>query len=121
MPILDAKTFDNPDDTRAFAAHGRLEIVKVGGHTVGRGTYEPGWRWSEDVKPLAGTEACEATHVGYILAGRMLVRMNDGTESEAGPGSVVVIEPGHDAWVVGDEACVVIDFGASVSNYAAPR
>ena len=121
MPILDAKTFDNPDETRPFASNGRMEIVKVGGHTVGRGTYEPGWRWSEHVKPLAGTEACEASHVGYILSGRMVIRMNDGTESETGAGAVVVIEPGHDAWVVGDEPCVLIDFGASVGTYAAQR
>jgi quercetin dioxygenase-like cupin family protein len=121
MVVLDAKTFDKPDETRSFASHGRMEIVKVGGLTVGRGTYEPGWRWSEHVKPLAGTDACEASHAGYILSGRMVIRMSDGTESEAGPGAVVVIEPGHDAWVVGDEACVFVDFGASVGTYAVRR
>src|SRR5687767_1189697 len=121
MPTLDAKTFDNPDETRPFAANGKMEIVKVGGHTVGKGTYEPGWRWSEHVKPLAQTDSCEASHAGYVLSGRMRVRMNDGTEAEAGPGSVVVIEPGHDAWVVGDEPCVLVDFGATVGSYAAPR
>ena len=121
MSILEAKTFDTPDETRPFAAHGQMEILKVGGHTVGRGTYEPGWRWSEHVKPIAGTEACEASHVGYVLSGRMVVKMNDGAESEAGPGAVLMIEPGHDAWVVGDEPCVFVDFGASVGTFAAPR
>ena len=119
MATLDSKTFDQPDETRPFAAHGQLEIVKVGGLTVGRGTYEPGWRWSQDVKPIANTDSCQASHAGYIVSGRMRLKMDDGTESEAGPGAVVVIEPGHDAWVVGDEACVLIDFGASVGQYAA--
>ena len=118
MATLDAKTFDQPDETRPFAAHGQLEIVKVGGLTVGRGTYEPGWRWSQDVKPIANTDSCQASHAGYIVSGRLRVKMDDGTESEVGPGAVAVIEPGHDAWVVGDEACVLIDFGASVGQYA---
>ena len=121
MPSLEAKTFDKPDETRPFVANGRMEVVKVGGHSVGRGTFEPGWRWSEHVRPLAETEACEASHVGYILSGRMVVRMNDGTEAEAGPGAVVVIDPGHDAWIVGDEPCVFVDFGASVGTYAVHR
>ena len=119
MAGLDAKTFDTPDETRPFAAHGRMEIVNVGGHSIGKGTFEPGWRWSEDVKPIAHTDSCQATHAGYILSGMMHVRMNDGTESEAGPGAAIVIQPGHDAWTVGNEACVFIDFGASVSQYAA--
>ena len=118
MAGLDAKTFDTPDETRPFAAHGKMEIVQVGGMTVGRGTFEPGWRWSNDVKPLAKTDSCQAVHAGYILSGRMVVRMDDGTESEAGPGAVVSIAAGHDAWIVGDEACVFVDFGASVSQYA---
>ena len=119
MPNLDAKTFETPDETRPFAAHGQMEIVKVGGLTVGKGTFEPGWRWSQDVKPIAGTDSCQAAHAGYILSGRMRVAMDGGTEAEAGPGAVVVIQPGHDAWIVGDEACVFIDFGASVGQYAA--
>jgi hypothetical protein len=75
-------------------------------------------RWSEHVKPLAGTGTCQAIHLGYILSGRMRVRMDDGTEGEAGPGDVVHIASGHDAWVVGEEACVFLDFGVSVSQYA---
>src|SRR6185503_17730049 len=117
MPGLEAKTFDTPEETRPFAAHGRMDIVHVGDMTVGRATFEPGWKWSQDVKPIANTPSCQARHLGYILAGRMGVRMDDGTEAEAGPGAVVTIEPGHDAWVVGDEACVFVDFGTSVPTY----
>lgn len=118
MAGIEAKGFGAPDETRPFAAHGRMEIVNVGGLTVGRGTFEPGWRWSSDVKPIAKTEDCQAAHAGYIISGRMAVKMRDGTESEAGPGSVVVIAPGHDAWTVGSEPCVFVDFGASVGQYA---
>ena len=119
MSTLDAKSFDQPDETRPFQAHGRMEIVHVGGLTVGRGTFEPGWKWSADVKPIANTPSCQARHVGYIISGSMTVRMDDGTQAEAGPGEVVTIEPGHDAWVGGAEPCVFVDFGTSVSTYAA--
>ena len=118
MAELEAKSFNSPDETREFAGKGRMKIVKVGGLSVGQGTFEPGWRWSENVKPLAQTDTCQALHVGYIMSGRMGVRMDDGTEAEAGPGEVVHISPGHDAWVVGDENCVFLDFGASVAEYA---
>lgn len=121
MPRLDAKTFESPDEVRPFAAKGRMDIVRVGGMTVGLGTFEPGWRWSDHVKPIAKTESCQATHAGYVLSGRMRVVMDDGTESEVGPGSVVLIDPGHDAWTVGDEACLLVDFGTSVGQYAAAR
>jgi mannose-6-phosphate isomerase-like protein (cupin superfamily) len=82
-----------------------------------RGTYEPGWKWSENVKPIAKTDSCEATHLGYIVSGRMKVMMDDGSEAECGPGDVAAISPGHDAEVIGDEACVMVDFG-EVSDYA---
>ena len=118
MPGLDAKNFSSPDETRQFAGKGKMDIVKVGGATVGKGVFEPGWRWSTNVKPIAGTESCQALHLGYIVSGRMKVVMNDGTEAEAGPGDVVHIEPGHDAWVVGEEDCVFLDFGATVNEYA---
>ena len=121
MATVAGRTFDNPDEVRPFAAHGRMEIVKVGNLTVGRGTFEPGWRWSDDVKPIAGTDSCQAHHAGYVISGRMGVRMDDGTESEVGPGAVAVIEPGHDAWVIGDEPCVLVDFGSSIGTYAAQR
>ncbi len=121
MAGLESKGFGSPDETRQFAGKGKVDIVKVGGMPVGQGLFEPGWRWSVNVKPIAGTESCQAVHNGYIISGRMRVRMDDGTEGEAGPGEVVHIDAGHDAWVVGDEACVMIDFGANVGTYAKPN
>ena len=120
MPGLEAKGFSSPDETRQFAGKGKMDLVNLGGAMIGRGVFEPGWRWSENVKPIVGTDSCQAMHNGYIVSGRMRVRMDDGTEAEAGPGDVVHIAPGHDAWIVGDEACVFVDFGASVGTYAKP-
>jgi hypothetical protein len=105
------KNFDSPDETRPFEGNGHADVVNVGGQTIGRGTFEPGWRWSTNVKPIAGTDSCQVSHLGYVMSGRMRVFMDDGTEGEAGPGDVVAIPPGHDAEVVGDEACVMLDFG----------
>src|SRR5918996_2055135 len=107
---LAAKSLDHPEETRPFADMGKVDIVVLGEVTVGRGVLEPGWRWSEHVKPLAGTASCQAAHTGYVLSGRMRVVMDDGTEGDAGPGFSFVIPPGHDAWVVGDEPCVFLDF-----------
>jgi mannose-6-phosphate isomerase-like protein (cupin superfamily) len=118
--MLEAKGFDKPDEVRNFAGKGKMDIVNVGGMTAGKGVFEPGWRWSVNVKPIAKTESCQAAHVGYVLSGRMKIVMDDGTECEAGPGDVMVAGPGHDAWIVGDEPCVLVDFGASVGLYAKP-
>jgi quercetin dioxygenase-like cupin family protein len=114
---LEAKSLDSPDETRPFVDKGKADIVTVGGVTVGRGVFEPGWRWSEHVKPLAGTDSCQAAHTGYILSGRMGVAMDDGSEAEVGPGEAFVISPGHDAWTVGDEPCVALDF-SGMEQYA---
>jgi quercetin dioxygenase-like cupin family protein len=115
------KSFTSPDETRPFNGQkGKFDIVTVGDHTVGRGTFEPGWRWSEHVKPIAGTRSCQAAHTGYVLEGRMAVRMDDGSEMEYGPGAVFHMPAGHDAWVVGDKRCVLIDF-TGVANYAKPK
>ena len=111
MASVEVKRFDSPDEVREFEGKGKADVVNVGGRIIGRGTFEPGWKWSENVKPIAGTESCEVSHLGYMLQGRMRVFMDDGTEGEAGPGDVVGIPPGHDAEVVGDEACVFLDFG----------
>lgn len=116
MAGLDKKSFEAPDETRSFDK-GKIELNTLGAHTVGRATFEPGWKWSECVKPIAGTESCQASHLGYIVSGRMHVVMDDGTEGEAGPGDLFDIAPGHDAWIVGDEPCVAIDFEGA-SNYA---
>jgi hypothetical protein len=105
--------FARPDELREFP-HGRAEILKVAGREVGRLTFEPGWRWSNDVKPIAGTDSCEAPHVQYHVSGRLAIRMDDGTEFVAEPGDVTSLPSGHDAWVVGDEPAVVVDwFGAT--------
>jgi hypothetical protein len=105
------KTFNQPDECRDFKSHGRLDLLNFdGGITIGQGTFEPGWKWSNDVKPIAGTESCEAPHTGYCISGSMTVRMNDGKEFQIKPGDAFQIPPGHDAWVVGNEACVMLDF-----------
>jgi hypothetical protein len=107
------KTFGKPDEIRAFP-HGKAEILKIGGGEVGRLVFEPGWRWSTDVKPIAKTKSCEAPHFQYHVSGRLVIRMDDGTEIIAGPGDITSLPSGHDAWVLGDEPAVVIDwFGAS--------
>lgn len=107
---LIVKSFDAPDESRPLPGGARIELVRLGGMTVGRGTAAPGWRWSAHVKRTVGTELCEETHVGVILAGREMVRMADGTEVELKPGDAFVVGAGHDAWVVGDEPCVSLDF-----------
>lgn len=107
------KRFDAPDETRTFE-QGVLQLIKVGGADIGRLTLQPGWRWSEHVKPLAGTEWCEAPHFQYHVSGVLHIVMSDGTEFDAHPGDVTVLPSGHDAWVTGDEPVVVVDwYGAS--------
>ena len=114
---LQAKSLDSPDETRPFVAKGKADIVHLGEVTVGRGVFEPGWRWSEHVKPLAGTKSCQVQHIGYVMSGKMKIVMDDGTEAEISPGDAVVLPPGHDAWVVGDEPCTFLDFGG-LKGYA---
>jgi hypothetical protein len=110
------KTFGKPDEVREFP-NGRAEILDVDGVEVGRLIFQPGWRWSTDVQPLAKTSSCEAPHFQYHISGRLGIRMDDGTEFTAGPGDITSLPRGHDAWVVGDEPVVVVDwFGAT--NYA---
>ena len=110
------RSFGDPDEVREFP-NGAAEILKVGGADVGRLVLQPGWRWSNDVKPIAGTDSCTAPHFQYHVSGRLGIRMDDGTEFIAGAGDVTSLPSGHDAWVVGDEPVVVVDwFGAS--NYA---
>jgi hypothetical protein len=113
------KSFEAPDETRAIAK-GNVKVVNLGDVQAMRGTFQPGWRWSECVKPIAGTESCQVAHLGYVLAGRMGVKMDDGAEFEMGPGDATQIPSGHDAWVIGDEPCVIIDFQGA-STYAKPQ
>jgi hypothetical protein len=113
MQQTDHQSFEKPDEVREFP-NGRADIIKVSGAEIGRLVLEPGWRWSNDVKPIAGTESCEAPHFQYHLSGKLHIRMDDGTEMVAGPGDVTSLPSGHDAWVEGDEVVVVVDwFGAS--------
>ncbi|HEY0379697.1 MAG TPA: cupin domain-containing protein [Pyrinomonadaceae bacterium] len=104
------KRFEEPDETRVFEK-GKLEIVRIGGMTVGRATYEPGWKWSEHVSPIAGTPLCEVEHVGLVLSGRAMAAMQDGTEVELSAGSLFHVPPApHDSWVIGDEPYVSLHF-----------
>jgi hypothetical protein len=107
------RTFAEPDETRRFG-NGHLDVLRIGGSDIGRLVLAPGWRWSEHVKPIAGTDLCEAPHFQYHVAGTLRIQMADGTEFDAQPGAVTSLPSGHDAWVVGDDEVVVIDwFGAS--------
>ncbi|MBI3664978.1 MAG: cupin domain-containing protein [Acidobacteria bacterium] len=116
MASAERKNLGQPDEVRTFEK-GRLELVKIGGGVVGRLILEPGWKWSEHVKPIAKTHLCEAPHFQYHVSGRMHVVMADGAEFDVGPGEITALPSGHDAWVVGNEPVVTIDW-AGASNYA---
>ncbi len=113
------KSFDTPDETRS-PDKTKVEEVKIGATKAARITFQPGWRWSECVKPVVGTDHCEVHHVGTLVSGHMHVVHNDGSEMDLDGGDAYVIEPGHDAWIVGDETCVVIDW-QGVADYAKRR
>ena len=117
MPTLQFKLLGSTDDVRAFP-NGRAEVVSIDESTVARVTYEPGWRWSDDVQPIAGTDSCQTRHTGMCVSGRMTIRFDDGNEITVGPGDVMNLDPGHDAWTVGDEPCVLLDTG--IKAYAKP-
>jgi hypothetical protein len=108
-PTAESKDLNRPDETRTFEK-GRLDLVEIAGGVVGRLTLEPGWRWSQHVKSIARTELCEAPHFQYHLSGVLRIAMADGTEFDAHPGEVTALPSGHDAWVVGDEPVVVVDW-----------
>ncbi len=111
-----SKSFSKPEEVRTFEK-GKVEVVTLGEATIGRATFEPGWRWSTCVKPVAKTSRCEAAHFGYQISGTMRVRMDDGTEWESQAGEAVMVPAGHDAWVVGNESVVFVDF-QGMPNYA---
>jgi len=116
MAKMEAKNFSAPDEVRKFEK-GKLELVKVGGVLVGRGVFQPGWRWSKHVKPIAKTRLCEAPHFQYHISGTLHVVMDDGTEKDLKAGDVSLLPSGHDAWVVGNEPAIVVDF-QGMADYA---
>lgn len=113
MASLEKKSFNAPDERRA-PPNTTMEMVKFGDRAVTRITYQPGWRWSNDIKPMAGTDLCQINHFIYVISGRTHVVMADGSAMELGSGDLATIPAGHDGWVIGDEPCVMIDFGAVV-------
>ena len=113
------KSFGKPDEVRDFPK-GRVEVVYIGGASIGRATFQPGWKWSTSVQPLAKTKSCEAPHFQYHISGRMMIKMDDGTVIECKPGDVSLLPQGHDAWVVGNEPAVVVDFQGMI-DYAKKR
>jgi hypothetical protein len=116
MKRMEAKSFSVPDEVRKFDK-GKVELVNIGGATIGRGVFEPGWRWSTSVKPIVNTKSCEAPHFQYHVSGTIKVLMDDGTEKEFKAGDVSLLPSGHDAWVVGNEPVVVVDF-QGMADYA---
>ena len=116
MATTEARSLDQADETRT-PDKTKVDIVRLGENEVGRFTFAPGWRWSECIKPVVGTDSCELSHLGYVVSGRLHVVGDDGTESDVGPGDAYAIAPGHDAWVLGDEPFVGIEF-KSAGEYA---
>ena len=102
------KTFEKPDDVKKTPSQ-KTEFLDFGGRKIARATYEPGWQWSKNMKPLVGTKSCQMHHLAYAIKGKLRVRMDDGTEMEFGPGDLVDIPPGHDGWVVGSEPVLWLD------------
>ena len=113
---LEAKSHDTPDEVRS-PDKTRVEVVRLKGFTIGRFVFQPGWRWSECIKPVVGTESCQAAHVGYAVSGSITVRMNDGSQASIGAGMSYAIPPGHDAWVEGHEPFVGVEM-MSAEHYA---
>lgn len=112
----ETKDFSNPVEVREFPK-GKLELIKIGGVLIGKATFEPGWRWSESVQPIAKTKSCEAPHFQYHVSGVLRIIMDDGTEFDCKAGDVSYLPSGHDAWVIGNEPVIVIDFNG-MTEYA---
>ena len=118
MAGIHAFDFDAPDETRR-PDKTQVDVIRFGGTTAARYTFQPGWKWSECVKPVVGTDSCQVQHVGVVQSGRLHVMHDDGSEADLGPGDAYVIEPGHDAWVTGDESFVGLEFEShSAEEYA---
>ena len=107
--LAELKHFGKPDEVREFPK-GRVELIRIGGATIGRAIFDPGWRWASSVQPIAKTKSCEAPHFQYHVSGVLRVLMDDGSEFDCKPGDVSLLPSGHDAWVVGNEPAIVVDF-----------
>jgi len=116
MAGIESRSFERPDEVRT-PEKTTVDVVNLGGAEVGRFTFQPGWRWSECIKPVVGTDSCQAEHLGYVVSGRLHVVHDDGTSLELAPGESYYIGPGHDAWVVGDNPFVGVEF-KSAATYA---
>jgi hypothetical protein len=118
MAGVEKKSWDSPDETRT-PDKTKVEVVRLGSTTAARFTFQPGWKWSECIKPTVGTDSCQTRHVGAIVSGTLHVEHEDGSQGDAGPGDAYVIEPGHDAWVLGDDPVVALEFESkSAAEYA---
>jgi mannose-6-phosphate isomerase-like protein (cupin superfamily) len=118
MAGAQSRAFDSPDETRTFA-NGKFDVIRLGDNNVARFTFEPGWKWSESVKPIAGTDLCQKHHIGYVVQGQLRVVTKDGDEVEVGPGDAYEIMPGHDAWVVGNQTWIGLEFESkTAAEYA---
>ncbi len=116
MASHEVKNMSASNEVKRFE-HAKIELVNIAGNTVGRSVLQNGWKWSNDIKPVVKTEWCEAPHLQYVISGKYRVRMKDGTEFDIGPGDAARVPPGHDAWVVGDEPCVGVEFvGARIAT-----
>lgn len=121
MTEIQVKNLDSADEVRNFVGHGYAEFATVGELTLARGTFEPGWRWSQDLKPIMQTDRCPVHHQGIVLSGRMHVEYDDGSSVDLRAGDVIDLPAGHDAWVVGDEPCIMLDVSSETARYAVPQ
>ena len=120
MPGVEKKSFASAEEVRT-PDKARLEVVSLGTTKAGRMFLQPGWRWSESIKPIVGTDSCRARHVGAVVSGTLRVNHDDGTESDLDPGDAYVIEPGHDAWVTSDDPFIAFEFESTTAEtYAKP-
>src|SRR4051812_47165420 len=118
MAQVFTSNLERDGEHRAFKARGRAVVGSAGAAAIVKGTFEPGWRWTKDVQPLAGTESCEIHHLGYIISGRMGITFDDGSKIEVADGDLFDVQPGHDAYVIGDQPCVTVDFSPDATRYA---
>lgn len=115
MASIETRSMESPDETRT-PEKTTVSVVHLGAASVARIVAQPGWRWSECIKPVVGTERCQAAHLGYVMAGRIHIAHSDGTEADIGPGDTYRIDPGHDAWVLGDEPLVALEFESKTAE-----